>query len=67
MANPKNPNRREQDPAQSTPRRGDMDTGRQQQRNPGQQSEPDIEGEVPGREVDPNPDMTERRPHREQR
>ncbi len=76
MANPQNPNTGNknvnqggQGQGQGMPRREQDDQGRTPQRNPGQQR--DIEGEIPGNRNseldDRNEDVTERRPHREQR
>lgn len=76
MANPNTPNTgnknvNQGDQGQGMPRREQDDQGRTPQRNPGQPAQRDIEGEVPGnRNPEPddrNQDVTERRPHREQK
>ena len=74
--NPNNPNTRDKNPNQGgqdqgMPRREQDDQGRAPQRNPGQPAQRDIEGEIPGNRNpeldDRNQDVTERRPHREQK
>ena len=83
MANPNNPNTGNknvnqggqgqggQGQGQGMPRREQDDQGRTAQRNPGQPAQRDIEGEIPGNRNpeldDRNQDVTERRPHREQK
>jgi hypothetical protein len=78
MANPNNPNTGNknanqggQGQGQGMPRREQDDQDRTAQRNPGQPSQRDVEGEIPGNRNselgDRNQDVTERRPHREQK
>lgn len=78
MANPNTPNTGDknmnqggQDQGQGMPRREQDDKGRTAQRNQGQPAQRDIEGEIPGNRNpeldDRNQDVTERRPHREQK
>jgi hypothetical protein len=67
----KNMNQGGQGQGQGMPRREQDDQGRTAQRNPGQPTQRDVEGEIPGNRNseldDRNQDVTERRPHREQK